>query len=72
MYSQVNILLELLQECVTENAGLEPNFYLRLSEAWTILMEFFHAEGKGISLEAFKNIPAHTVDISVFVVDRQF
>ncbi|KAI1705747.1 c2 domain-containing protein [Ditylenchus destructor] len=61
MYSQVNVLLQLLQECVTENAGLEPTFYQRLSEAWNILQDFFHAEGKGISLEAFETIPAHKV-----------
>uniref|UniRef100_A0A915DV92 Uncharacterized protein n=1 Tax=Ditylenchus dipsaci TaxID=166011 RepID=A0A915DV92_9BILA len=64
MYSQVNVLLQLLQECVTDNAGLEPSFYQRLHVAWTILMEFFHAEGKGISLEAFEVIPAHKVLIS--------
>lgn len=59
MHAQVDVLVRLLQECVDENAGLEPAFYLRLSEAWNIVMDFFHAGGKGISLEAFAALPAH-------------
>uniref|UniRef100_A0A914ELV1 BAI1-associated protein 3 n=1 Tax=Acrobeloides nanus TaxID=290746 RepID=A0A914ELV1_9BILA len=58
MHSQVNLIIQLLQECIAENAGLEPNFYQRLYDAWTIIMEFFHAGGKGISLETFENMPA--------------
>lgn len=58
MHSQVNLIIQLLHECIAENAGLEPNFYQRLYDAWTIIMEFFHAGGKGISLETFENMPA--------------
>lgn len=59
MQCQVGILLQLLQDCINENEGLEPNFYQRLSDAWGILMDFFHAGGKGISMEAFDLIPGH-------------
>lgn len=59
MQCQVGILLQLLQDCINENEGLEPNFYQRLSDAWSILMDFFHAGGKGISMEAFDLIPGH-------------
>lgn len=61
MQCQVNILLELLLECIAENPGLEPNFYRRLNEAWSIMMDFFHASGKGISLESFDSMPNHKV-----------
>jgi len=59
MHCQVGILLQLLQECISENEGLEPSFYQRLADAWSILIDFFHAGGKGLSMEAFDNIPAH-------------
>lgn len=63
MQCQVNILLELLLECIAENPGLEPTFYRRLNEAWSIMMDFFHASGKGISLESFESIPNHKVTL---------
>ncbi|CAD5215790.1 unnamed protein product [Bursaphelenchus okinawaensis] len=59
MYGQVNALVKLLQECINENPGLEPGFYQRLADAWNIMMDFFHAGGKGISMETFASIPAH-------------
>lgn len=59
--SQVNLLLQLLHECIFENSGLEPQFYQRLSEACTILIDFFHADGKGVSIESFKTIPLYKV-----------
>lgn len=65
IHSQVNLLLQLLHECITENCGLEPQFYQRLSEAWTILMDFFHADGKGISMESFETILFHKVKFFV-------
>lgn len=61
MHRQVGHLLQLLHDCVNENEGLEPTFYQRLSDAWSILMDYFHASGKGISLETFETIPAHKV-----------
>uniref|UniRef100_A0A7E4ZTK6 C2 domain-containing protein n=1 Tax=Panagrellus redivivus TaxID=6233 RepID=A0A7E4ZTK6_PANRE len=59
MHCQVGILLQLLHDCVNENEGLEPTFYQRLGDAWSILMDFFHADGKGITMETFGQIPAH-------------
>ena len=59
MYGQINILVRLFQDCVNENPGLEPSFYHRLSEAWNVLVEFFYAGGKGVSMEALSNINAH-------------
>ncbi|CAK5099284.1 unnamed protein product [Meloidogyne enterolobii] len=53
MYSQVHLLLKLFQECVNENIGQEPVFYRRLTDALAILLDFFHADGKGISVESF-------------------
>uniref|UniRef100_A0A915P7S0 C2 domain-containing protein n=1 Tax=Meloidogyne floridensis TaxID=298350 RepID=A0A915P7S0_9BILA len=53
MYSQVHLLLKLFQECVNENIGQEPIFYRRLTDALAILLDFFHADGKGISVESF-------------------
>ncbi|TMS36235.1 hypothetical protein L596_003449 [Steinernema carpocapsae] len=64
MHSQVNILLPLFDECIEENPGLEPVFYQRLYEAWSVLTDFFHAGGKGISLETFETIPAHVELVS--------
>lgn len=53
MYVQIQLLLKLFQECVNENVGLEPCFYRRLTDALAILLDFFHAEGKGIAVETF-------------------
>lgn len=50
MYSQIQLLLKLFQECVNENIGQEPSFYRRLTDALAILLDFFHAEGKVIVL----------------------
>lgn len=61
MHRQVGHLLQLLHDCVNENEGLEPTFYQRLSDAWSILMDYFHAGGKGIAMETFETIPAHKV-----------
>jgi hypothetical protein len=53
MYAQVQLLLKLFHECINENVGLEPSFYRRLTDALAILLDFFHAEGKGIAVESF-------------------
>jgi BAI1-associated protein 3 len=53
MYAQMQLLLKLFQECVNENIGQEPIFYRRLTDSLAILMDFFHAEGKGIAVESF-------------------
>lgn len=50
MYSQIQLLLKLFQECVNENIGQEPSFYRRLTDALAILLDFFHAEGKVVVL----------------------
>lgn len=61
MYCQLNVLVKLWEECLNENPGLEPNFYLKLSEAWNVLVDFFFASGKGIKMETLSTIPAHQV-----------
>uniref|UniRef100_A0A183C2I1 C2 domain-containing protein n=1 Tax=Globodera pallida TaxID=36090 RepID=A0A183C2I1_GLOPA len=53
MYAQMQLLLKLFEECVSENIGLEPSFYRRLTDSLAILLDFFHAEGKGIAVDAF-------------------
>uniref|UniRef100_F1L4N1 BAI1-associated protein 3 n=1 Tax=Ascaris suum TaxID=6253 RepID=F1L4N1_ASCSU len=59
MLSQLNTLVPLLQDCVDENPGLEPIFYQRLYDGCSVLTDFFHADGKGISMETFANLPAY-------------
>lgn len=61
MSAQVSIVVKLLRECVTENVGMEPAFYHRLFEAWHVLVEFFHAGGKGLSMDALDTNPEHMV-----------
>lgn len=56
MSSQFNAVVPLLQECVDENPGLDPVFYQRLSDATAILVDFFHASGKGIPAETFERL----------------
>ncbi|KAI6187857.1 Protein unc-13-like protein D [Aphelenchoides besseyi] len=70
MHGQVNVLVRLLQDCVNENPGLEPPFYMRLSEAWNVLVEFFHAGGKGISMEAFASMPSHRALVSQLTLNQ--
>ncbi|KAL3076442.1 hypothetical protein niasHT_039931 [Heterodera trifolii] len=53
MQAQMQLLLKLFQECVNENVGLEPSFYRRLTDALAILLDFFHADGKGIAVDVF-------------------
>uniref|UniRef100_A0A915C336 BAI1-associated protein 3 n=1 Tax=Parascaris univalens TaxID=6257 RepID=A0A915C336_PARUN len=59
MLSQLNTLVPLLQDCVDENPGLEPIFYQRLYDGCSVLTDFFHADGKGISMETFTNLPVY-------------
>ena len=40
---------------------MEPNFYHRLFEAWHVLVDFFHAGGKGLSIEVLETSPDHVV-----------
>uniref|UniRef100_A0A1I7XIV0 MHD2 domain-containing protein n=1 Tax=Heterorhabditis bacteriophora TaxID=37862 RepID=A0A1I7XIV0_HETBA len=61
MSAQVSIVVRLLSECVDENPGMEPSFYHRLFEAWHVLVDFFHAGGKGLSTEVLETNPDHVV-----------
>lgn len=72
MYCQVNVLIKLWQDCVNENAGLEPAFYQKLSEAWNVLIDFFFASGKGIKMETFSTIPAHQVSYEEITIVLKF
>ncbi|CAJ0946889.1 unnamed protein product, partial [Mesorhabditis belari] len=52
-------VVKLLKDCVDENSGMEPQFYQRLFDAWGVLVDFFHAGGKGISMEQLDTTPRH-------------
>uniref|UniRef100_A0AC35U571 C2 domain-containing protein n=1 Tax=Rhabditophanes sp. KR3021 TaxID=114890 RepID=A0AC35U571_9BILA len=70
MQAQINILLDLFHTCVDENEGLEPNFYQRLYDAWGILIDYFHADGKGISMESFDQMLSHRKIISKLSLNK--
>ncbi|VDK43292.1 unnamed protein product [Anisakis simplex] len=70
MLSQLNTLVPLLQECVDENPGLEPMFYQRLFDGSSMLTEFFHADGKGISMETFNNLSAYQKLMSTLALNQ--
>lgn len=46
---------------------LDPVFYGRLSEACTTLVDFFHAGGKGISMETFERMSQYQAILSRFI-----
>ncbi|EGT30138.1 hypothetical protein CAEBREN_23566 [Caenorhabditis brenneri] len=70
MSAQVSIVVKLLRECVTENIGMEPQFYHRLFEAWHVLVEFFHAGGKGLSMEALETNPEHMKLVKILSLNQ--
>ncbi|XGW33672.1 hypothetical protein V3C99_017806 [Haemonchus contortus] len=70
MSVQVGIIVQLLKECVDENPGMEPAFYHRLFEAWHVLVDFFHACGKGLSMEALKTCPQHVALVKVLSLNQ--
>lgn len=70
MSAQVSIVVKLLRECVTENIGMEPSFYHRLFEAWHVLVEFFHAGGKGLSMEALETNPDHMKLVKILSLNQ--
>ncbi|ULT80637.1 hypothetical protein L3Y34_010887 [Caenorhabditis briggsae] len=70
MSAQVSIVVKLLRECVSENVGMEPSFYHRLFEAWHVLVEFFHAGGKGLSMEALETNPDHMKLVKILSLNQ--
>lgn len=44
------------------NFQLDPSFYRRLLEAVQVVTDFFHASGKGISMDVLETNPNHMVD----------
>ncbi|CCD63796.1 BAI1-associated protein 3 [Caenorhabditis elegans] len=70
MSAQVSIVVKLLRECVTENVGMEPAFYHRLFEAWHVLVEFFHAGGKGLSMDALDTNPEHMKLVKILSLNQ--
>ncbi|CAD6185172.1 unnamed protein product [Caenorhabditis auriculariae] len=70
MSAQVSIVVRLLQDCVNENPGLEPTFYHRLFEAWHVLIDFFHAGGKGLSMDALETNPEHVRLVKVLSLNQ--
>uniref|UniRef100_A0A0N4Z372 C2 domain-containing protein n=1 Tax=Parastrongyloides trichosuri TaxID=131310 RepID=A0A0N4Z372_PARTI len=70
MHAQIGILLKLFHDCIEENVGLEPIFYQRLYDAWGVLTDYFHADGKGLSMEAFDGMPGHRKLISVLSLNK--
>ncbi|GMR60748.1 hypothetical protein PMAYCL1PPCAC_30943, partial [Pristionchus mayeri] len=65
MSAQMAIILQLLRECVDENPGLDPAFYRRLLEAVGVLTDFFHAGGKGISMDVLETNPNHVTLVKI-------
>lgn len=75
MTTQLALIVKLLFNSLEENPGvsgslssikqspfqMEPTFYRRLLDAWQVLVDFFHAGGKGLSLEVLENNPDHIV-----------
>uniref|UniRef100_A0A4W3JFU7 BAI1 associated protein 3 n=1 Tax=Callorhinchus milii TaxID=7868 RepID=A0A4W3JFU7_CALMI len=49
------LLLDLIEEILAENRGLSMEFYGRFHFTLEALVEFFHAEGQGLSLEELRN-----------------
>ncbi|VDL76863.1 unnamed protein product [Nippostrongylus brasiliensis] len=70
MTAQVGVVVKLLKECVDENPGMEPAFYHRLFEAWHVLVDFFHAGGKGLSTEVLETCPSHVVLVKTLSLNQ--
>ncbi|CAB3400482.1 unnamed protein product [Caenorhabditis bovis] len=70
MSSQVATVVNLLRECVDENPGMEPPFYHRLFESWHVLVDFFHAGGKGLSMEALETNPEHVKLVKILSMNQ--
>lgn len=70
MSAQVGIVVQLLKECVDENPGMEPSFYHRLFEAWHVLVDFFHAGGKGLSMEVLETCPQHVALVKTLSLNQ--
>ncbi|MFH4974041.1 hypothetical protein AB6A40_000750 [Gnathostoma spinigerum] len=70
MLSQLRALLPLLMECVEDNQGLEPIFYQRLFDGFSILTDFFHAGGKGIPMESFAKLDAYQELVSTLSLNQ--
>ncbi|CAI5455212.1 unnamed protein product [Caenorhabditis angaria] len=70
MSAQVGTVVKLLRECVDENTGMEPAFYHRLFEAWHVLIDFFHAGGKGLSMEALETNPEHVKLVKILSMNQ--
>ncbi|CEF60676.1 C2 domain and Munc13 homology 1 domain and Mammalian uncoordinated homology 13, domain 2 and Mammalian uncoordinated homology 13, subgroup, domain 2-containing protein [Strongyloides ratti] len=70
MHAQIGVLIQLFDECINENIGFEPIFYQRLYDAWGVLTDYFHADGKGLSLEAFDGMAGHRKIISTLSLNK--
>ncbi|KJH42394.1 C2 domain protein [Dictyocaulus viviparus] len=70
MSAQVEIVAQLLKECVDENLGMEPSFYQRLFEAWHVLIDFFHAGGKGLTTETLETSPQHVALVKILSLNQ--
>ncbi|RCN53543.1 hypothetical protein ANCCAN_00036 [Ancylostoma caninum] len=70
MSAQVGIVVRLLKECVDENPGMEPAFYHRLFEAWHVLVDFFHAGGKGLSTDVLETAPEHVALVKILSLNQ--
>ncbi|KAK6766433.1 hypothetical protein RB195_026002 [Necator americanus] len=70
MSAQVAIVVHLLRECVDENPGMEPTFYHRLFEAWHVLVDFFHAGGKGLSTDVLETAPDHVALVKILSLNQ--
>uniref|UniRef100_A0A0K0D0U6 C2 domain-containing protein n=1 Tax=Angiostrongylus cantonensis TaxID=6313 RepID=A0A0K0D0U6_ANGCA len=70
MSALVGIVAHLLKECVDENPGMEPEFYQRLFVAWHVLVDFFHAGGKGLSVEVLETSSQHMALVKMLSLNQ--
>ncbi|ETN69046.1 hypothetical protein NECAME_01156 [Necator americanus] len=49
---------------------MEPTFYHRLFEAWHVLVDFFHAGGKGLSTDVLETAPDHVALVKILSLNQ--
>ncbi|VDM77960.1 unnamed protein product [Strongylus vulgaris] len=52
------------------SAQMEPAFYHRLFEAWHVLVDFFHAGGKGLSTDVLEAAPEHVALVKILSLNQ--
>ncbi|XP_056434433.1 BAI1-associated protein 3 [Gadus chalcogrammus] len=55
LQSMWSLLLQMILDTVAENRGVQEEFYNRFQYTVETLLQFFHAEGNGLTIEDMKN-----------------